>query len=424
MNTFKKIGDISLCLLAIIGVLITVFYGFYVYFVNQTTIGTNYISDQIAVDVKAAEDLSADELSLYEERWFMQANYYSNDKNNGIELQELNFNYFMSDKLTEADYRATGMQYVGSFSGSSKLYYNYIDVDWGLVPNPDSYVDNRFTYYDTTDGISWNGYGGNGTSDLSSVSTLLNRESNMIIKLDNRAFAIQLDGTRTDGWWIFSKTHYYSYSDVFRCVMNAIETNSAGYGDYYITLDLSEFFSIKEMVNGKYLEDNVTDIIKNYAVLKFHYDENGASRSNQSMFGQIECNSIYDTESIDYWQERMVYTLTEEDLVYRYSESYDGYFVSLSSDTKLLFESMPTTKLLLDFDFTSLWIEEQGYNVVGFDYHAFDGFYIDTMTVKSAPKTIYVKDGAFDNATVKTLKHSDGIIWDGLVDFDGEVVIL
>ena len=153
MNTFKKIGDISLCLLAIIGVLITVFYGFYVYFVNQTTIGTNYISDQIAVDVKAVEDLSADELSLYEERWFMQANYYSNDKNNGIELQELNFNYFMSDKLSEADYRATGMQYVGSFSGSSKLYYNYIDVDWGLVPNPDSYVDNRFTYYDTTDGI-------------------------------------------------------------------------------------------------------------------------------------------------------------------------------------------------------------------------------------------------------------------------------
>ena len=418
MKVFKNIGNISLCFLAILSVLITVAYGFYSYFVDDITIGVNNISDQIAIDVKAVEDMSDEEKLQYEERWFMEANYYSNKKNNGIELKELNFNYFTSHRLLEADYRATGMQLVGEFSADlDGVFWSDYEKENEQAPG--------FTYYDTTDGISFNGYLG----DYTSVGTLLNRSTELIIKIDNRPFTIKLDGYYKEGWdglWgLFQTTYYYTYHSVFDCVMQAIETNSAGYGDYYITLDLSRFFSIREMTaDGKFTTDNVTDIIKNYAVLKFHYDENGATRSSQSLFGQIDCNSVFDTEKIDYWQERMVYTLTEEDLTYRYSEAYGGYFVSLDAETKKFFDSMPTTKLLLDFDFTSLWCENKGYNVIGFDFNAFDGFYIDTLTVKSAPATLYVKDSAFNNATVKTLKHSAGITWDGLTDIGWEVVIL
>lgn len=412
MKILKSFGNIALCFLAIISVLITVGYGFYSYFVDDTTIGINNISDQIAVDVKAAEDMSEDEINAFEERWFLEANYYSNSKNNGIELQELNFNYFTSHKLTKADYRSTGMQYVGDYTVYNENHNG----------NVGSYVSPDFTYYDTTDGVSFNGYSGNLTS---SVGTLLNRNEQFIIKIDNRPFTIQLTGSYSTGWWIFKSTFYYTYSDVFENIFNAIETNSAGYGDYYITLDLSHFFSIREMdSNGKYLADNVTDIIKNYSVLKFHYDENGASRSSQSLFGKIENNSVYDSENIEFWQARMVYTLTEKDLTYRYSESYNGYFVSLSNDIKLLFEKMPTTKLILNLDFSSIWTEENEYNVIGFDYDGFEGFYIDTLTVKSAPKTLYVMPDAFKDTTVKTFKYSSGINFDGLVDFDGEVIVL
>ena len=305
------------------------------------------------------------------------------------------------------------MQYVGD--------YNVVDVE--VTPNElNNRVSKDFTYYDTTDGISFNGYSGTLNS---SVSTLLNRANSFIIKIDNRPFSIQLDKSYSTGWWIFSSTKYYTYSDLFYTVMNAIESNSAGYGDYYITLDLSYFFTIRELdANGKFLADDVTDIIKNYAVLKFHYDENGASRSNQSMFGQIECNSIFDIENVDYWQAQMVYNLSEKDLEYRYSESYDGYFVSLTQEMKKFFDDMPTSKLLVTLDFSSIWIENKEYNVVGFDYDAFNGFDIDTLTVKSAPTTLYVMDDAFKDATVKTFKYSSGIIFDGLVDFDGEIIVL
>ena len=100
--------------------------------------------------------------------------------------------------------------------------------------------------------------------------------------------------------------------------MQAVKTNSAGYGDYYITVDLSSLFSIKEFdtETGKYKADNVTDIIKTYSVLKFHYDENGARSSQQSIFGIIDNNSKYDLtqDKVDttYWQERMTYNLNAQ----------------------------------------------------------------------------------------------------------------
>lgn len=404
----KKITDLALVILAVIASLITVAYGFFLIFVDQTTIGTNNVSDQIAIDVKAEADLSAEEKDLYAERWFMEANYYSNAKNNGVELQELNFNYFMSYNLTQADYRASGMQYVGDFETGS---HKESDVDGFVVQD--------FYYYDTVDGISYNGYSGM----TMSTATLLNRDTAFIIKIDGRPFTIQLTGEYKTGWWIFGKTLYYDYGDLFQNVFDAIESNSAGYGDYYITLDLSYFFEIREMdSNGKFLADDVSDILKNYAVLKFHYDENGAYNSEQSMFGKIECNSKYDRQDVEFWNAKTVYTLTEEDLAYRYSEAYDGYFVSLSNEMKLLFEEVDAYDLYLNLDFASAFIQENEYNVIGFDYNAFSGFDIHTLNVSGAD-ALKVMSNSFEDATLKTLKHT-GITFDGSFGIDFEEVIL
>ena len=82
------------------------------------------------------------------------------------------------------------------------------------------------------------------------------------------------------------------------------------------------------------------------------------------------------------------------------------------------------TKLLLNFDFSSLWIEEQDYDVIGFDYNAFEGFEIDTLTIKSAPKTLYVLDDAFKDCSITTLKHSSGIVFDGFTFDNTEVIAL
>ena len=415
MKVLKLIGNCSLVFLAVIGVLVSIAFGYYHFFVNDITTGTNYIDNQIALDIIASEDLTEEQKNEFEERYFLEANFYSNAKNNGIALQELKLNYFTDYTLMSTAYRSTGMQYLGDIK----------QEDLKLVETTEEQANRDepkgFSYYDTTNGISWDG---------NKLRTQLNRESAFVIKIDGRPFQIQLTGTYEwttykRQWytlWIWNKPTkhiwMYNYLDVFADCMQAIRTNSAGYGDYYVTVDLSQYFSIKEFdaETGKYKSDNVTDIIKNYAVLKFHYDENGARNSTQSLFKCIDCNPSYEIneEEIDttYWQERMVYTLDENDFSYRYSDIYNGYFLSLDMDTKHLFEDMPRAKVNINIDLQAEYLLAQNMNVVGIDYNGFENFEIDTLTVKGQEQTFYLLDKSLYDTQLQTLKYSNGITFD------------
>ena len=446
MKTLKVIGNCCLVFLAILSILLSVGYVYYHYFVDDVTIGTNYIDNQVGLDVEEIvkeEDLSEEEKNVLEDRYFLEVNYYSNDKENGIELQELRMNYFTSYNLTSADYRSSGMQYLGNYQGlpldtwdgNSELGFanlfgnndRYYGTSEESVTIANEYVDKSFYYYDSTNGINWNGI----TNNNGSIGTELKRSSQFIIKIDNRAFSISLDkyfdkdvGDVRNffgiGWKVGEKynRYYYTYGSLFQSCMQAIKTNSAGYGNYFITVDLSSLFTIREydLETGKFKGDNVTDVIKNYAVLKFSYNENGARNSTQSMFGVIANSSKYDIQEnpIDtsYWQERVCYNLNENNFEYRYSEVYKGYFLSLSMDTKKMFANMPRAKVRIDIDLQSNYLLDKEINIVGFDYNAFENFEIDTLTIKGQPQTIYLLEKSLYNTNLQTLKYSNGITFD------------
>ena len=83
MKTLKVIGNCCCLFLAIIGALVSIVYGYYQIFVKDYTTGTNYIGDQIPIDlVEKADDLTQEELDIYESRVLFNVNYYSNDKEN------------------------------------------------------------------------------------------------------------------------------------------------------------------------------------------------------------------------------------------------------------------------------------------------------------------------------------------------------
>lgn len=409
MKVLKIIGNCSFVFLAVIGLLVSIAFGYYHFFVHDVTVGVNYVDNQIALDIVKSDDLTEEQKNEFEDRYFLEANFYSNAKNNGIALQELRLNYFTDYSLLSTAYRSTGMQYLGDIK----------QEDLKLVETTEEEANQNepkgFSYYDTTNGVSWDG---------NKLRTQMNRESCFTIKIDNRPFQIQLN--KTFEWttykrqwytlWIWNKptTHVimYNYLNVFADCMQAIRTNSAGFGDYYITVDLSEYFTIRELdEKGKYKQDDVTDIIKNYSVLKFHYDENGARNSTQSIFKCIDCNPSYDVEdkNIDttYWQERMVYNLTDKDLDYRYSEVYDGYFVSLSVDMKTRFAGMPRAKVNVNISTT---FDDK--KIVGIDYNGFENFEIDTLTITGENQTFYVLDKGLYNTKIQTLKRSSGITLD------------
>lgn len=449
MTVLRTLGNVCLVLITALAVLVSLAFGYYHFFVDETTTGVNNIDNQVGLDIQEvlkSDELTEEEKDELKDRYFLEVNYFSNDKNNGIQLQELKMNYFTSYRLMSADYRSTGMQYIGDYKGlplntwdgntevkflnpfgSNDRYYGTNETSVKIANN---YVDKSFNYYDFTNGISWNGI----TNNNGSIATELKRTTEFTIKIDNRAFAISLDkyfdkdiGDIKNifgiGWKVGEKynRYYYTYGSLFQSCMQAVKTNSAGYGDYYITVDLSSLFSIKEFdpETGKYKTDNVTDIIKTYSVLKFHYDENGARSSKQSMFGIIDNNSKYDLveDKIDttYWQERITYNLDgsgklngKDVFNYRYSEELGGYFVSLSMDAKKLFNEMPRTKINITLD-----VQSKDKPIIGLDYNAFENVEIDTLYIKtnSAVK-FYLLENSLLNTRLQRLRHSNGVMLD------------
>lgn len=446
MTVLRTIANVCLVLITAFAVAVSIAFVYYHFFVDETTTGVNNIDNQVGLDIQEilkSDELSEEKKDELKDRYFLEVNYYSNDKNNGIQLQELRMNYFTSYRLTSADYRSTGMQYLGDYKGlpldtwdgnSEVKFLNpfgsndrYYGTSKESVKIANDYVDKDFYYYDTTNGISWNGV----TNENGSIATELKRTTEFVIKIDERAFSIKLDKYKDKdigdvknifgiGWKVGEKynRYYYTYGSLFQSCMQAVKSNSAGYGDYYITVDLSSLFSIKEFDKdtGKYKTDDVTDIIKTYSVLKFHYDENGARTSGQSIFKLIQNNSKYgmydDKVDTTYWQERLTYNLdcnsklNGKDLfTYRYSEEFDGYFISLSLDAKKLFNEMPRTKVKITVDTAC-----KDKPIVGLDYNAFENVELDTLTVKSKKAIRFsLLENCLANTGLQTLQRSDGV---------------
>lgn len=142
------------------------------------------------------------------------------------------------------------------------------------------------------------------------------------------------------------------------------------------------------------------------------------------MFKCIDCNPKYDIsdEKIDttYWQERMTYNLDETSklngadiFAYRYSEVYDGYFLSLSMDGKKLFADMPRAKVNVTLDLQAEYLAEKQINIVGLDYNAFDGLELDTLTLYG-DGTFYLLEKSLIDTHLQTLARSEYLKLDGV----------
>ena len=443
MEKAKNILHILLIILLVLSLVVIGVFAYYKLFDNDIIIGVNNIDNQVGLDVLEtinAGNLSEEEIAKLEDRYFIHVNYYSNKKQNGIELQELQLNYFTDYGLLSNAYRSTGMQYVGDYqglpldtwdgnsevkflnlTGNNDRYYGVSEVSVNIANN---YVDKSFNYFDSTNGISWGGV----TNENGSIATELKRATNFIIKIDNRAFSICLDkyfdkdvgdvkNFAGIGWKIGEKYNrfYYTYGSLFQTCMQAVRRNSSGFGRYYITVDLSSLFTIREFdVNtGKFKEDNVTDIIKNYAVVKFDYFEQGATKASQSIFGSINYDTKYGETDIDtsYWQEKVVYTLTEKDLSYRYSEVYSGSLATLKVDILETLSKLENVEINVEIDTNSQYFEDNNINFVGFDFNAFEGVKLNNLVLNGSG-TIKFLENSLKDTGLRKLIRSNAIVLD------------
>ena len=78
MKVIKTIGNCCLVFLAILSVCISLAYAYVCFFDNDFTTGTNYVDNQVPIDlIEKSEDLTQNEIDYYESRYLFNVNYYS-----------------------------------------------------------------------------------------------------------------------------------------------------------------------------------------------------------------------------------------------------------------------------------------------------------------------------------------------------------
>ena len=399
-SSSSQIINALVVILCIIATVIDIAYIYYKCFYDKYITITNYIGDQVAPELKSSEELNNDELQAYQDRCFIDVRLMSNKNKNGIRLQELKFNFFSDYSLSKDSYISAGMQQIGELDDIDETYMDMDKVD-------DVVVDGYY-YYDSVDGVSYKGgYGNN------SIGTIFNRNLKMTISIDNEPYQIQLTGKQEEfGNSIFGKFSlgysYYHYGTLFNTLIRAVETSSMGFGDYYLSkCNLSKFFSVYKYENGKVNTENLADWIDTYCVVKVHYDENGAESVRSSMYGIIMADPTFgvsDKWNSDYWQETFNINLTEQQLKFRTSEEYNGNLLYLPVELINEINNYKRIKVLVNINLDNVE------NVVGFDYQAFKGLEIDTLTITSSNnQDLTLLNESLYDTNLKTLKRSSNI---------------
>lgn len=413
MNLLKKLGNISLVILCIFSVFVSIFYLIYHFNFKSDTIGTIYIGEQSPVDlITKSEELTDTQIAEYENRVLFNVNYYSNKNNNGLALNEVRLEYFTDYSMTTDTCRSTGIQ----------LTYDLYDYLNTFLYDRDTYKskyannDNiKHYYYETYDGISWTG--GFGFSELNKPLT---RDFAFICKIDNTPYLFQLDGTYEQevdktflGIPIGTKivTKNYDYVDLIFELLSVAKTNSNGVGEYYISFDLSKYFTNVKAYNEETKQfDKLpsVDIAKKYCMIKINYSDDGVTNVKQSMFKTIACDSSYGITNVEYWQERFVFNLNETNLNLRYSDEFKGYFVSLSIADKNMFNDMPRAIVNISINLSNSLLVNNDINIVGIDYNGFQNLQIDTLKILGVGD-FYLQDECLKDTNLDTLEYSNSI---------------
>lgn len=469
MEFLRKLGLTALILLAIAAVGIDIGYGFFCIFDHQTTTDYFYIDDQTPTDLpQKAEELTPQQVDEMENRKLFEVNLYSNieeKKNNektGVILEELKLNHFTDPSLSVNSIVSSGMQYVSDYDNRKGLYtssnvytvqqkptsgenwmgfatgfeLDALGKELNIIHEPsaekefvtkaeaNNYVSPNFKYYESVNqGVTWNARG---------LQTQFNRKTEFIVKIGDEAYKLRLDkyldstwDNRPKNWWDWiapwnwhrandygGKIEYYNWDMVFEDIMHAVLTNDMQTGIHYGAVNLSKYFTVTEHFNTetrKWDPASDADQQVTYAVVKFNYHTKGAIANKQSIFGIINDDSRFTLDDVtydtDYGQHNIILELTTASLMSRYSDAYNGYFLSMSIDLQRRLKAMPPYKINITLDLNQK-IDDKP--IVGLDVNAFAGFELEKLTIRGN-QDFYLLNNSLRGTNLQLINIADTV---------------
>ena len=342
---------------------------------------------------------------------------YENNNNNGVPIYDMRINSYAD---TEGNgLRGFGIQCVGDWKIVNKSDYTVFassGFDTGalrkdannliLTAEEISQLKTQFNnkYFEDNQTIAFGDfyfyYTGN-DGKVYSKTTIDKFDNEMLIDIDGEFYRLTLrdysyerlnvDGNNlfVDGWNLMfntskTETSAYTWFEIFDLVMrNAINTNVEDkYSKFALPLqDFSEFVVLEyQDSKGQYHELDKTSESRNYFTIQVDFNNNGATKSSDSMFGMIYGSGSYDyysdTTVNDYWNAYSELTLTEKNINFVYNTDLKAYYVSIDKNFSEYLQTLNNAEISIELDLTKTNNEIYG---IDLQYFNFD---IESFSIK------------------------------------------
>ncbi len=386
-NVFKIIGAIALAIILCGCLGIDAWYVYVLKFAPDKIVSNTY-------------EIGLQESTNGDTKYFVELNYFSNAKQNGLEMLEIRYNY-MLDENQEAFY-SQGLQYVANDKVSNLDFEYKVDASQStgiyLDRNQGWYNgQNNFGYFGSyvlkNGATKYNYASGNNYETTSISANALGLNSSFKIQAGEDLFLMKFKNQATEmtpenyvykanGAYHFylvlgrqDVNYYYSYYDYnyFSKLMYEVAKSITPGTSRSLVFEFGDLFNYYKYdeVSKTYEDtaykncDSLIQEMKSYYSIKVTVSENGAQKSSDSIFNAIHGTSTYNLTgnyaSDDYFFGKTVVALNVFD--FDYVNVNDNYYaIKLKKDVANFYKNYDVYfNISIDLDV----LEKQDINFVG-----------------------------------------------------------
>lgn len=324
-----------------------------------------------------------------EDTYFMEVNYYSNEKKNGVECMEFKFNYYIDTSIPEKKEDGTyDNKYM--FSTGVQLYdgldyYHTYNTSNGISQSVTHFVLDNATFYASPEGLN-QGY--------EVTNTTLGKS--WIFDIDGKLCLIENKGlVLTDNFWWWN--YYADYDIQFMIATTVMSIQSMKNGTTITAFNFSDYLKITKVYNpetGKFEEELVDDNITQYFTfmnVKINKTDNGMIETKNSIFNCYKGDSAWSFNGIGdrktYWRDDTIYDIDSND--FKFISADDGYNIELKDSCVEYLSQFADVILNVEInldDFSSIL------NIVGFTKNPFKDLNVNSIKITSSTQkdfTVY-----------------------------------
>ncbi len=352
-----------------------------------------------------------DKMTYVEEdsKYFIDINYLSNEKNNGIECFEAKLNYYTDTNLPEKNkdgtfntdkyYYSSGIQFNGGYTYDS----NYVLTNGGTKYGKTGWyrfhvIEPTNCFYYNTDNRSDTSF--NATNELKDMNA-------WIYDIDGQLCLIKSELAQSLGTTFVLHSNQVVY-DMNYCLLelyDAVKTLDDGI--HIITFDLSKYFNILmySQKTGQFDTPATGKKEWTFVKVKINKDSNGLVSAKQSIFNLFMGDpdwSAYEITDSSYWQIDNVYNLSLNQFTFVYENG--GYYLKLQDNVISFLETFNNMYYKLSLDLDNIYLGSDTLDIKGFAKNAFGELNVAEISLTSnTVRTFQVYDPLLSITTTNTI---------------------